>query len=150
MKLAERKLKPSEDQGSKPNLILLVPGALLVFVSIYIPIQYFYRQFAWTKTEARQLERELNYEGTEASAYNIMEFTDANGNVQRIKDDDENDRFEGSDDQHFVLYYNPKKPDEFVMMNPGRYLIAIFLPFGLLCCYLGWPHKMDKRVKSIR
>ncbi len=150
MNPTQKKIKPSEEQNVNPVLWLLVPGGLLVCVSIYIPIQYFYRQFAWTKTEARQVERELNYEGVETRAYNIMEFTDANGNVQRIKDDDENDRFEGSDDQHFVLYYNPKKPDEFVMMNPGRYLIAIFLPFGLLCCYLGWPHKMDKRVKSIR
>jgi hypothetical protein len=148
MKLAERKLKPSEDQDGKPVLIVLVPGVLLVCVSIYIPIHYFYRQLTWTKTEARHLETEVNATGT--IAYNVMEFTDANGNVQRIKDDDENDRVEGSDDQHFVLYYNPKKPDEFVMMNPGRYLIAIFLPFGLLCCYLGWPHKTDKRVKPIR
>ena len=64
MKLAERKLKPSEDQGSKPNLILLVPGALLVFVSIYIPIHYFYRQLTWTKIEARHLETEVNATGT--------------------------------------------------------------------------------------
>ena len=70
-------------------------------------------------------------------------FKDKDGNVHIIKvyDITDNDYVEGSDKDHFILYYNPRNPSENILLNYGSYMVILFLPFGLLCSYLGWPHK---------
>ena len=90
------------------------------------------------------MEKEVISEGAEIGVFNLMEFKDKDGYVHAIREDDENDVMEGSDKDHFILYYNPRNASEYMMLNPGKYLVIIFLPFGLLCSYLGWPQKEDK------
>jgi hypothetical protein len=130
------------------QLLFLVPGLTLIIVSIYIPFDYFYKQIAWTRTEALFLEQ-IVPENLPETAYMVFEFTDQLGTVYRVHEGYDNTVIEGSDDQHFLLYYNPSNPNEFVMVNPGRYLVLLFGPFGLLLCYFGWPEKQIENVKSL-
>jgi hypothetical protein len=125
------------------QLLFLVPGVLLLFASLYIPSVYLYKQLQWTRTEARFVERITAEDGTDI-AYSLLEFTDEKNMLHQVKENEENTMIEGSDDQHFILYYNPVNPDHYVMMNYGRYLLVMFFPFGLLLCFLGWPQKESK------
>ncbi len=124
-------------------LLLLIPGLLLVLAGTYYPGELLYKQLMWTRTEALYLKEESENLGGDTGIYDLMEFKDKNGNVHTAKVYDilENDYVEGSDEDHFILYYNPMNPAETIMLNYGMYAIIIFLPFGLFCAYLGWPHK---------
>ena len=128
---------------SSLQLVFLVPGVLLVFASIYIPLDFAYKQLLWTRTEARLVERIIPSEGADI-AYYLLEFADEKDIVHQVKENEENTMVEGSDDQHFILYYNPNDPDQHIMMNYGRYLLILFFPFGVLLCYFGWPEKESK------
>jgi hypothetical protein len=123
--------------------LFLVPGVLLIFASLYIPSVYVYKQVQWIRTEARFVERIIAEDGTDV-AYSLLEFMDEKDVLHQVKENEENTMVEGSDDQHFILYYNPTKPEDFVMMNYGRYFLVLFFPFGVLLCYLGWPEKETK------
>lgn len=125
------------------QLLFLVPGVLLIFASLWIPAAYTYKQIVWTRTEARFVERITPKEGADI-AYSLLEFTNEKGNVYQIKENEENTMVEGQDDQHFVLYFNPNNPEEYIMMNYGRYLLILFFPFGVLLSYSGWPEKESK------
>jgi hypothetical protein len=122
------------------QLLFLVPGLLLVGASLYIPADYAYKQLFWPRTEARFLEQILP-ENELNMGYSLLEFADASGTLYQVKENDENTMITGSDDQHFILYYNPIDPTDYVMMNPGRYLLLLFFPFGVLLCFLGWPER---------
>jgi len=122
------------------QLLFLVPGVLLIGASLYIPADYAYKQLAWIRTEARFAERSITEDNSDI-AYSILEFTDTNGTLHQVKENEENTMVEGSDDQHFILYYNPYDPSLYVMMNYGRYLLFLFFPFGLMLCFFGWPEK---------
>ena len=101
---------------SSLQLVFLVPGVLLVFASIYIPLDFAYKQLLWTRTEARLVERIIPSEGADI-AYYLLEFADEKDIVHQVKENEENTMVEGSDDQHFILYYNPNDPDQHIMMN---------------------------------
>ena len=124
-------------------LLYLIPGLLLVLASTYYPTELLYKQLLWTKTEALLLQAESENLGGDTGVYDLMEFKDKDGNVHIIKvyDITDNDYVEGSDKDHFILYYNPRNPSENILLNYGSYMVILFLPFGLLCSYLGWPHK---------
>lgn len=128
------------------QLLFLVPGLLLVFVSVYYPIDYLYKQVAWVRTEGLYIGQ-IEPENMPGNAYLVFEFTDPSGTVYQVHEGYDNTVIEGSDNQHFLLYYNPANPNEFVMVNPGRYLVLLFGPFGLLLCYFGWPEKEIEKVK---
>ncbi len=99
------------------------------------------------------LQAESENLGGDTGVYDLMEFKDKDGNVHIIKvyDVTDNDYVEGSDKDHFILYYNPRNPSEYIMLNFGKYMVIIFLPFGLFCSYLGWPQKEDfKNQKDLR
>ena len=115
----------------------------MVLASLYYPTEHLYKQLLWTKTEALYLQEKSDNLGRDTGFYDLMEFKDKAGTVHTVKvyDINENDYVEGSDEDHFILYYNPRNPSEIIMLNYGNYAIIIFLPFGLLCCYLGWPRK---------
>jgi hypothetical protein len=125
------------------QLLFWIPGLLLIGMNIYIPVEYAYKQLAWTRTEAHLVERIASTDRNDI-AYSVLEFKDHSGKLHRIKEDEENTMVKGSDDQHFILYYNPTSPVNYVMMNQGRYLLILFFPFGLLLCFLGWPEKESK------
>ncbi len=127
------------------QVFFLLVGTGLVGISTYWPIAYAYKQIRWQRTEARLLDI-ITKENSEI-AYYSLEFTDQQGRVFQIREDTDNQITEGQDDKHYVMYYNPANPEEFVMANFGRYLIALFFPFGLLLCYLGWPHRSDTKSK---
>ena len=134
-------------------LLYLIPGLLLVLASTYYPTELLYKQLLWTKTEALLLQAESENLGGDTGVYDLMEFKDKDGNVHIIKvyDVTDNDYVEGSDKDHFILYYNPRNPSEYIMLNFGKYMVIIFLPFGLFCSYLGWPQKEDfKNQKDLR
>ncbi len=128
------------------QLLFLIPGVLLVLASTYYPTELLYKQIMWTKTEALFLQVESEKLSEDTDVYDLMEFKDKEGNVHTIKVYDmiDNDYAEGSDKDHFILYYNPRNPSDYIMMNFGKYMVILFLPFGLLCSYLGWPRKEDK------
>lgn len=65
-------------------------------------------------------------------------------NVQADLDDDYQ---EGADSNHVQLLYNPANPEDFELVNYGRYLIFVFLPFGLFLMYVGWPEKIPRPKK---
>ncbi len=127
-------------QFSSIQLLFLVPGLLLIIASLYIPADYAYKQLFWPRTEARFLEQILPENETNMG-YSLLEFADASGTLYQVKENDENTMITGSDDQYFILYYNPINPTDYVMMNPGRYLLLLFFPFGVLLCFLGWPER---------
>ncbi len=134
-------------QFSSIQLLFLVPGLLLIGASLYIPADYAYKQLFWLRTEARYLEHILP-ENEPDIAYSLLEFADATGALYQAKENAENTMITGSDDQHFILYYNPINPTDYVMMNPGRYLILLFFPLGVLLCFLGWPERMSISQKN--
>jgi len=122
-----------------PYIILLfLCGVGLTVVSTWIPLTYLYKNIFWTKTEALIIGVErLDFE----DAYYVMEFTDTKGTVHQIKEYYENDFTQGKDEKHALVLYNPENPAQNEVKNPGKFFIAIFLPFGLLCSYLAWPRK---------
>lgn len=128
------------------QLLFLVPGLLLIIASLYIPADYAYKQIFWPRTEARFLERVLPE--NEDVDYSVLEFADSEGTLYHVKENDENTMITGSDDQHYILYYNPINPTDYVMMNPGRYLLLLFFPFGVLLCFLGWPESASTDQKK--
>jgi hypothetical protein len=128
------------------QLLFLVPGLLIIGASIYVPASYAYKQLVWPRTEARFLERVLPE--NEDVAYSVLEFADSEGTFYQVKENDENAMITGSDDQRFILYYNPRNPWEYVMMNPGRYFMFLFFPFGVLLCFLGWPEREPSPKKT--
>lgn len=135
---------------SPSMLLFLIPGVLLVLASTYYPTELLYKQLMWTRTEALYLQEESENLGGDTGVYDLMEFKDKDGNVHTAKVYDviDNDYVEGSDQDHFILYYNPRNPSENVMLNYGKYMVIIFLPFGLFCSYLGWPRKEDKELNT--
>ena len=62
--------------------------------------------------------------------------------MRNVQADLEEDYQEGADSNHVQLLYNPDNPEDFELVNYGRYLVFIFLPFGILLMYLGWPEKI--------
>lgn len=118
-------------------MLFLLVGTGLSGICIYWPVTYAWKQIMWHRTEARLLD--IVYTENSDFVYYSLEFTDQQGRVFQIKEDTDNHITEGKDDDHYVMYYNPAKPEEFVMANFGRYMIVVFLPFGLFLCYVGWP-----------
>lgn len=135
------------------QLLFLIPGVLLVLASTYYPTELLYKQIMWTKTEALYLQVESENLGRDTGLYDLMEFKDKEGNVHTVKvyDLTDNDYVEGSDKDHFILYYNPRNPSDYIMLNFGKYMVILFLPFGLFLSYVGWPRKEDiKHQKDLR
>lgn len=120
------------------QLWFAIPGALLVFACFYFPVSYLYKQLYWTRTEALYIEQVVPRNPDDT--YTVLEFTATNGRTYRVQTSGES-MYEGSDDKHFLLYYNPQNPEAFEMLNHGIYFMLLFLPFGLFVCYLGWPHR---------
>jgi len=118
------------------QLLWLIPGIGILWISAYLPLNYLRKQIFWTKTEAQIIEQTVREIGGEADIYYKMEFTDKLGKVYRIEPDDDDTFTAGSDTQHILIYYDPSNPADFELVNPGFYLIVIFLPFGLLCTYM--------------
>ena len=135
------------------QLWFLIPGIGLTLISLYIPASYLYKQISWTETEALIVEGNERQVGGEGLY--LMDYTDANRGLHRIEVDGENNTFmEGTDSKHVRLYYDPSSPVDYELVNPGRFMVLLFFPFGLLCCYLGWPsvekNESDVRHKSLR
>ncbi len=129
------------------QLWFIIPGIAILAASTLIPINYLYAQLYWTATEAIITGEELNTDGPEAKLMTLMDFTDHEGVVHHISeenDDDDSALFTiGAEDRSFRIYYDPLNPSDYMLANAGRYVIAIFLPFALFLCYLGWPHKIE-------
>ena len=128
------------------QLWFLIPGLILMVTSVWVPLDFAYKQIFWNRTEALILEQIIEYpqgEEGEAEVYLNLEFTDANGKVQHLKDNSDDDYMEGSDEKHLILYYDPSNPADYVLANFGRYLIVIFVPFAWFLLYLGWPNKEE-------
>ncbi|WP_339812314.1 hypothetical protein [uncultured Imperialibacter sp.] len=125
------------------QLWFLVPGVALVATSVLVPLNYLYAQLYWTPTEAIITGTVLNNDGPEAERLTLMDFTDHEGVIHHISEEDDDEESDspatGAEDQHIRIYYNPLNPTDYVLANDGRYLIVLFLPLGLLACYLGWP-----------
>jgi hypothetical protein len=117
--------------------LFLLPGLGLAAVSVIVPVRYLYRNVMWTRTEGLL----LFVNDRDQQAHPVLEFNDDRGIKRRVAVNGEDSMFEGSDAMHFVLYYNPSDSTDYVLMNPGRYLLLLFFPFGLLLCYLGWPER---------
>lgn len=126
------------------QLWFLIPGIGLVVASIYIPLSYLHKQLFWTETEAI-IQGQQERGGIEPKVYCLMQFTDSKGTVYNIEANIEDTFTEGKTSNHVRIYYNPKTPGEFELINPGRYLLILFLPFGFLCVYFGWPEKVTPR-----
>lgn len=122
---------------------LLIPGVLTLVVSLY-PLLYAYRQIVWTRTEGLFIDQIISEDGQ--TSYSLLEFEDSNGVMHQAKIDYDDTMMEGSDNKHFVLYYDPKDPSRYVPLNYGLYLMLLFSPFGWLLCYLG----IDLRKPSMR
>ncbi|MEQ9374995.1 MAG: hypothetical protein RIG68_07460 [Imperialibacter sp.] len=124
------------------QLWFLIPGVALVATSVLVPLNYLYAQLYWTPTEAIITGTVLNTDGPEAELLTLMDFTDGEGVVHHISEDEERETLtRGTDDQHVRIYYDPLDSGNYVLANYGRYLIVLFLPLGLLACYLGWPRE---------
>lgn len=126
------------------QLWFLVPGIGLVIASIYIPISYLHKQLFWTETEA-VIDGQVERGSGEIQVFCLMNFTDAQGLVYHIEANTENTFMDGKDSNHVRIYYDPFNPNNFELVNPGRYLLILFLPFGLLCVYLGWPENVTSK-----
>jgi len=122
------------------QLWFLIPGIALVATSVLVPLNYLHAQLYWTPTEAIITGTVLNNDGSEAKLLTLMDFTDHEGVIHHISEDEERETFTtGVDNQHVRIYYDPLNPTDYVLANEGRYLVILFLPLGLLACYLGWP-----------
>src|SRR5438132_1006676 len=119
------------------QLWFAIPGVLLLVASFYVPVSYLYKQIFWTRAEALSVGQVVIPSGDDA--YGILEFTATNGKTYRVESSGDS-MFEGSDDKHFLLYYDPENPERFQMLNHGIYAMILFIPFGFFLCYLGWPH----------
>lgn len=128
------------------SLLFLVPGIALTLISAYIPLSYLHKQIFWTETEAVIMERVEHIVGGEAEVLYRMHYSDEAGVARQIEVDIENNFSEGRDSDHAVLLYDPADSANFELVNPGRYLLILFLPFGLLLSYLGLPGR-DHPVK---
>jgi hypothetical protein len=113
-------------------LLFLIPGIGLTFASVYIPLSYLHKQIFWTETEAVIADRFTPTVGSEAEVLYRMSYTDAAGVVHQIEVDSENDFMEGRNTHFTRLLYDPADAVNFELVNPGRYLLLLFLPFGLL------------------
>lgn len=120
------------------QLWFAIPGVILLVTSFVVPVGYMYRQIYWTRTEGLFIEQIITNDGEDAIT--VVEFAAADGKTYRVESNGES-LFTGSDDKHYLLYYNPENPEQFMMLNHGLYLMLLFIPFGLLLCYLGWPHR---------
>ena len=140
---------PVQYRGSRKfylfQLWFLVPGILLIGSCTYFPLSYLYRQIYWTRTEASVIGPSAEQEHQDV-LYVDMVFADIHGAVHLIRVD--NETYYGNPDK-VPLYYNPKSPGEFEVVNHLRYLMVIFIPFGLFLAYLGWPHRDDKEGRSL-
>lgn len=121
--------------------MFLIPGLLLIVASISIPIHFLYKQIFWTHTEGLIGDPIETYTSDVGLFYSVT-FTDAKGEILKVQADLEEDYQEGADSNHVQLLYNPDNPEDFELVNYGRYLVFIFLPFGILLMYLGWPEKI--------
>jgi hypothetical protein len=122
------------------QLWFLLPGIGLVIASVLVPLNYLYKQLYWTPTEAVITGHELTAQGPDAQLLTLMDFTDEHGVIHHIGEDEERETFfNGADSLHVRVYYDPLNPADYELINPFRYVVLIFLPFGLLLCYLGWP-----------
>lgn len=132
-------------QFNSYQLLFLIPGIALVAASLYIPLSYLHKQLFWTETEALITERVGRNEGAEVEVIYLMDFTDKQGIVHHIQAGVENTFIEGRDSEHIRIYYDHSNPADYELFNPGNYLLILFLPFGLLCSYLGWPEKASSK-----
>jgi hypothetical protein len=132
------------------QLWFLIPGVILTLTSVHVPVSYFHKQLFWNEAEALLGDRVERESGGVSEVLFKMEFVDEKGMKQHILTDLEDTYTEGKDSQHIRIYYDPANPEDHELVNHGRYLLILFLPFGLLCCYLGWPEKTEKRDRSSR
>jgi hypothetical protein len=114
-------------------------GLGLAYASIWLPIQYFVRQIMWVKTEALYVDQVISEDGD--SGYLTLEFKDTNGIRRTATVDIDDSVMEGSDDKHYLVYYNPRDPTQSIPANHGFYLILLFAPFAVLLCYVGLPER---------
>lgn len=129
------------------QLWFLIAGVLLVLTSVHVPVSYFHKQLFWVETEALLGERVERGSAGAPEVLFKMEFVDANGATQHILADIDDTFTQGRDEQHIRIYYDPEDPQDYELVNHARYLLILFLPFGLLCCYLGWPEKTSSKTK---
>lgn len=132
------------------QLWFLIPGTILLVTSIYVPISYLNKSIFWTETEALIIERveENTRSGVELVYY--MEFSDHQGRVHKIKPNTDDTFIEGKDANHVLIFYEPTHPANFELVNPGRYMLILFLPFAMLLLYLGWPEKIPDGTDILR
>lgn len=121
------------------SLLFLLPGIGLILVSLYIPISYLHKQISWTETEATIVDRVERNAGGEAEVLYMMEYVDERGLVHQATIDSEIHFSEGTSSSRAPLLYNPSDPTKYEFVNPGRYLLILFFPLGLLLAYFGKP-----------
>lgn len=126
--------------------IFFIPGLLLSVTCIYVPISFLYKQIFWTHTEGLIGDRIENYTPNGIIFHSIT-YQDAQGIMRNVQADLDDDYQEGADSNHVQLLYNPANPEDFELVNYGRYLIFVFLPFGLFLMYVGWPEKIPRPKK---
>lgn len=123
------------------QLWFLIPGIALVVAGVFIPLNYLHKQLFWTETEALITEEVLRYDGAETELFYHMAYTDEEGLSHHIQVSDENTFVEGKDSMHVCIYYDQSNPTNYELVNPGRYMLILFIPLGLLACYFGWPER---------
>jgi hypothetical protein len=123
------------------QLWFLLPGVALVVASVYIPLSYLHKQIFWTETEALTNNRVERDDGMGGLVYYSMTFADEGGTTHYIDPNSDDTFMEGKDSNHVRIYYDPSNPEAYELVNHGRYLLILFLPFALLLCYLGWPDR---------
>lgn len=132
------------------QLWFLIPGIILVITSIYVPLSYLNKQIFWTEADALITDRVEEMAGSEVQLVYHMEFVDHQGALHHIKPNTDDTFMEGKDSNHVRIYYDPTSPSNFELVNPGRYMLVLFLPFGLLLLYLGWPEKIPDGTELLR
>ncbi|HYG04225.1 MAG TPA: DUF3592 domain-containing protein [Chryseosolibacter sp.] len=124
--------------------MIWLPGAGLVFFSVYIFTTVLYKQIAWARTEGQisGVVIESDHVGKDY-VYEKAIFTDATGQQIEIVSKysagstEANLKREGS----VTIYYNPENSADADIFSWGHYLPVLFLPFGMLLLYLGWPSR---------
>ena len=132
------------------QLWFLIPGVILVVTSVYVPLSYFHKQLFWTATEALIKERRVEEKPGQPEVFYQMEFTDERGEKYQVLGDYDDSFTTGVDDDHVRIYYDPASPQNYELVNHGRYMLILFIPFSLLLLYLGWPHKEMPDPRSTR